>query len=292
MTKIIDCKNYCFRKYNIIYYGVIRSGAYPKKTKKKYKVIECQKCGLIKLNPFPKISYITKEYRNRYNLKLSINNYKKFNNTKQKVEFFKINRNSIKNKTILDHGAGYGLLLDDIKKISKKTLAIEPQKNLHSFLENKKHEIVNHLSPNPQLFNKVDVVTSVGVVEHVRNPLDYLRLSFKLLKKGGKLHICTDNFFDILMDLDIKEFKSFYFRTAHYWYFHSKNLRNLLLKAGFKKLKLKYIHNHGFNNFLHWAENKKPLNDNNIKINKVNKKWIYTLEKIGKSELLIFECEK
>ena len=45
----------CFKKVNIIYVGKIRAGAYPQKTKENYKVIECKRCGLVKLNKFPKL---------------------------------------------------------------------------------------------------------------------------------------------------------------------------------------------------------------------------------------------
>ena len=58
----------CFKKVNIIYVGKIRAGAYPQKTKENYKVIECKRCGLVKLNKFPKLLYKGKQYRDLYNL--------------------------------------------------------------------------------------------------------------------------------------------------------------------------------------------------------------------------------
>ena len=33
---------------------------------------------------------------------------------------------------------------------------------------------------------------------------------------------------------------------------------------GFREIKFKYIHNHGFYNLIHWMNKKKPLNDNNL----------------------------
>ena len=290
--KNIKCIKNCFKKKKTIFFGKIRSGAYPLKSKKKYKVIRCLNCNLIKLSPFPKISYETKQYRNLYNHGLKKKNYLKFSNVEQKPEFFSINRKSLFNKTVLDYGCGYGFFLDNIKKTAKKTLAIEPQKNFQNLIKGKGHELVDHKYPNNKYLNFVDVVTSFGVIEHINDPLKYLKLSFKLLKKNGLFYVFTDNFDDILMHANLKEFKEFYFRTAHSWYFTKSSLENLLLKAGFKILETKFIHNHGFNNFVHWLKNKNPLNDNKIKKNLLDRKWIKILENSGRAECILFKCKK
>ena len=290
--KNIKCNKSCFKKKQTIFHGKIRSGTYPLKSKKKFRVIKCLKCNLVKLSPFPKISYETKQYRNLYNQGLKKKNYLKFSNVDQKPEFFSINRKLFSNKVVLDYGCGYGFFLDNIKKKAKKTLAIEPQKNFQDLIKSKGHQIVDHKLPDVKYLNSVDVVTSFGVIEHINNPLNYLKLAFKLLKKNGIFYVCTDNFEDILMQVNLKEFNEFYFRTAHSWYFNNSSLRNLLLKSGFKILETRFIHNHGVNNFIHWLENKKPLNDNKKKKNLLDKKWIKTLENSGRAELILFKCKK
>jgi 2-polyprenyl-3-methyl-5-hydroxy-6-metoxy-1,4-benzoquinol methylase len=282
------CKN---KNFITIYNGKIRAGAYPLKTKKKNQVIECRLCGIVRLKNFPKLSYKSKEYRNLYNKGLKLENSKKFNNIEQTPGYLNLKIHNFKNKIVLDYGCGFGIFLDNVLKISKKTLAIEPQINLQKYLISKGHEVINEKLEN-NYYNKVDTITSIGVIEHVSNPLKYLEKAFKLLKRGGKIFVCTDNFNDVLMSMKIKEFEEFYYRTAHYWYFTSKSLTSILKQSGFKKISTKFIHKRGFKNFEHWLINKKPLNDNKLVKNKINNDWIKLLNTSGRSELILISAEK
>ncbi len=290
--------NYCLcskkknKLYKTIYKGKIRDGAYPKKTNKNFKVIVCEKCDLARLKPFPIISYESKDYRKKYNINLNIKSFKKFSNVDQKPEFFGIKRKYLKNKNLLDYGCGYGFFLDNVSKDVKQTFAIEPQINLQNYIKKKGHKLINYIKPEKQFFNYIDIITSFGVIEHTSNPLEYLKNGYKLLKKNGSLFLCTDNLNDILIQADIKEFKEFYFRTAHYWYFTEKSLKKLLMLIGFREIKFKYIHNHGFYNLIHWMNKKKPLNDNNLIKNQTNIEWIKTLKKIKATELIFVSCKK
>lgn len=290
--KNCNCIEKTPKKFFIKYYGKIRNGSYPKKTKNKFKVITCSICEVTRLYPFPKISYETKVYRKLYNDDFDIKSFKKYNNVHQTPGFFGIKKNEIKNKNVLDYGCGYGLFLDNISKDVKKTFAIEPQKDLKDYLSKKGHQVIDYEKPKNSNLNTIDVITSFGVIEHTKNPIKYLKIAKKLLKKNGCLYLCTDNLNDILMKSNIKEFNEFYYRTAHYWYFTAQSLKKLLIIAGFRKIKIRYLHNHGMENFLHWMKNKKPLNDNNLKRTKLNKLWIKTLNKSGNSELLFASCKK
>ena len=51
--------------------------------------------------------------------------------------------------------------------------------------------------------------------------------------EGGELILETDNKDDFLMNMDLPEFKMFYYRTAHYWYFNEKLLKKFMHKFKF-----------------------------------------------------------
>ena len=62
-----------------------------------------------------------------------------------------------------------------------------------------------------------------------------INLNFQLLggdidifNINGELILETDNKDDFLMNMDLPEFKMFYYRTAHYWYFNEKSLTGSL----------------------------------------------------------------
>ena len=88
----------------------------------------------------------------------------------------------LKNKVVLDSGCGGGDFLDLVKKISKKTIGIEPSKHFHPSIKKKGHLVFSSSEEIIEKF-KADVIISFGVIEHTENPIEYLSLLNKILKK-------------------------------------------------------------------------------------------------------------
>jgi len=277
-----------------LYYGHIREGKFPAQTKNKYQVVQCIKCNFVFLKKPPKICYSGRRYRENYNKSSNIKIYSKLHNLLQKELISKIGKNNFKNKIVLDSGCAGGDFLDLVKKTSKKTIGVEPAKHFHRNLRKKGHMIFNGANEIINKNIKVDIITSFGVVEHTSDPAEYLAKLYKILKKGGKLIIITENINDILLKVGIKKFNSFFYRTAHTSYFDNKSLGMVLKKVGFKKIIQNYWQHHDLSNFFCWIKNNKPTGNQNIMNFKkeINNQWRQFLEKNMLAQMLFFISQK
>lgn len=289
--KCISCNS---ENFKIIYEGPIRAGSYGKLTTQNYKVIECVNCTLTRLEEFPEIHYENDEYRLNYNDTADIADYFKNHDHEQTPRISKIGIEKFRNKVVLDFGCGGGSFLDSIKGIAKKTIGIEPFVGYHQSLKSRGHEVYPDIRDCSHLDATIDVVISFGVIEHINEPLEYLRKSYSLLKLNGTMYLETDNLDDILVKLGFKEFNPFYYRTVHSYYFNAKSLHDLATRAGFGNINIGFRHGFGLSNTINWLNNRKPGGTTKIDYitPEIDFAWVQMLEKEGMAELLHFELEK
>jgi len=278
-----------------IYNGQIRSGNFKKITTESFSVIKCKSCGIGKLEPIPKLDYTSSEYRELYNDTSQISEYIEMHDHEQTPRISIIGIEKFRNKVIADLGCGGGSFLDTIKGVASKTIGIEPFTGYHKSLKNRGHEVFSSIEDiDDKYLNNLDIIISFGVIEHTTNPIEYLQGAFTLLKKGGELYIETDNVNDFLMGLELDEFKQFFYRTAHYWYFDDSSLKKSLEIAGFENIKVGFRHGYDLSNTLLWLRDRIPTGVGKIKnISKnCNSSWANYLEQSGQAELLHFSAVK
>jgi len=96
--------------------------------------------------------------------------------------------------------------------------------------------------------NYFDEVIAIALFEHLTNPLNFLKESYRVLKKGGKLIIITDNagFWGIFGKTHYGEYekrrkKSGFEEDKHYALFTPNHLKNWLEYVGFRNIKIEYL---------------------------------------------------
>jgi SAM-dependent methyltransferase len=105
------------------------------------------------------------------------------------------NTENVKDKVIGDVGAGTGRVVRTLLKYNpSKYYAIEPSKagikKIAKEFENSNNlKIVNSDGANFQLDEKCDYIFSLGVIHHIKNPVDVLTNIRKHLKENGKIII-------------------------------------------------------------------------------------------------------
>ena len=108
-----------------------------------------------------------------------------------------------------------------------------------------------------------------------------------MLKPGGQALISTPNRNDI-MNYILPEFKEFFYRTQHRWYFDKESIEYCSKKAGFETIATKFIHRYGLANCVHWLRDKEPKG--NLRIDQINelsdKLWSIFLENTGQTDNL------
>lgn len=83
-----------------------------------------------------------------------------------------------------------------------------------------------------------DIVTSLGVIEHINNPVDELSAMFRVLRPGGLLYLTTPNFNALSRNLlggswNVIEY------PGHLCYYTPGTIDDVLRRSGFKKITTK-----------------------------------------------------
>ncbi len=103
-------------------------------------------------------------------------------------------------KRLLDVGAGFGIFLEEWRKSFPQTklLAIEPSGSLAQECRSKNLEVVEEIVENVVGHdNSADLVICFEVLEHVYDPLDFLRALKRLVRPDGYVFVstlCVDGF--------------------------------------------------------------------------------------------------
>ena len=85
-----------------------------------------------------------------------------------------------KNKTLLDVGAGSGVLLEVSKKFGLISRGIEPSKSLQKLANDNNLDVILGILPSKHLQDKFDFVSLVDVIEHIKDIQSALKNMLKL----------------------------------------------------------------------------------------------------------------
>lgn len=100
-----------------------------------------------------------------------------------------------KHISVLEIGSGQGAFLDILRKKmgDAKLVGLELNKDAAAEARRRGHNVVSELSSDHANLNEstYDVIVTFQVLEHVPNPLDFLRETVHMLKAGGKLIIAV-----------------------------------------------------------------------------------------------------
>ena len=103
-----------------------------------------------------------------------------------------------------------------------------------------------------------DYITLVFVLEHIGDPVAFLKYLKTFLKPGGKFLIVVPNISDPLVSFyDISEFRSFYYCIEHLFYYNRKSISLLLEKAELSGT-VDLVQEYPITNHLNWVYRRRP----------------------------------
>jgi 2-polyprenyl-3-methyl-5-hydroxy-6-metoxy-1,4-benzoquinol methylase len=251
----------CGGKFNEVYSGTIRDGSYGR-----YQihaiVYECTDCKVQRLREvdcIPDEFYETGQYREQLEESLESKNAVIEQDEMQHHTLQALFPKSLRGENILDVGCGAGSLLDMLKNVSSSQIGIEPCGPYLKSLTKRGYKIYPSVSKAIEGGEgMIDYGFSIQVIEHVKNPVEFLKQIKKLIKPGGRLLVSTPNRNDILMTLLKNKFYKFFYRTQHRWYFDECSLIKCAELAGFSVENVRFIHRYGMANALYWLKDGKP----------------------------------
>ena len=148
-------------------------------------------------------------------------------------------RNGIDTGNLLEVGAGFGTFCEEIKRIGffQHVIAVEPTPELAETCRRRGLEVIEKPIEKVHLqTDKVDVVVSFEVIEHLFSPQDFLNSCASVVRPGGLLVITCPNVngFDIIVLKALSDSVD----VEHLNYFHPKSLAHLVEECGFEPLEV------------------------------------------------------
>lgn len=261
-------------------------------------VKRCSGCGVDRLEErfaLPQENYESDQYRAAMDQGLEVENFFKHADPTQIFNLSSIWPLDIRGKIIADVGCGAGSFLSYASGLASKVIAVEPTKRYHASLNDSGYEVFSYAKDALDDYSEsLDVVFSFQVIEHVENPLDFIRDLEALLKPGGHLILITPNRNDILLKLLPEPFGRFYYRRVHRWYFDEASLRNCLDLTSLKVEDCRFTQTYGLANAFMWMKDKLPTGHKRIDgIDKsADSLWRTYLEYSGQSDNLVMVAKK
>jgi SAM-dependent methyltransferase len=161
---------------------------------------------------------------------------------------------------ILEVGCSSGFMLFPLKEKGHSCIGIEPSGFFRGYLKEMGIDVFASLEDltNYDPEKRFDIVQHFFVLEHIINPLEFLKIQLSLLNQGGKIIFEIPNVADALYTVyDIPEFERFYWSLAHPWYFSEASLRYLLNQLG-QPYEIFFDQRYDLSNHMTWARDGRP----------------------------------
>lgn len=295
----MKCKICGSENTDIIYNDLIRDGGLGQYTKKPIKIFQCKDCDVIwhenKIDDVKKY-YETEEYRKELE---GSSEEEKFYELHDKETLDKLNYTGttiFRNKVVADIGCGCGAFLDYVSGVAREVVAVEPSLKYRNIMSRKGFSTYSYADEAKKLYaNKIDVITSFDVIEHVQSPESFIKDVYDLLTAGRKAIIGTPTDAPIMRSLLGKDYeKKLLFSTQHLWILSEKNLRITSEKCGFKNIDIKYYQRYGIDNMLGWLKDKEPKSEIKQKFitETLNNVWKAQLVDNGLADYIVLYLEK
>ena len=274
--------------WSLLFEGPIRQGKFGNLTALPKRVIQCGGCGAGMLEGAGGVDYTSSEYRDLVDGDASPEHYHALHDAEQAEKLRLLGTDKIRGKVVADIGCGAGSFLDLVKGMAAATVGIEPTRSYHDTVRSKGHSVFPYCTDaTGEWRGRVDVAVCFSVIEHVEDPVAFLREARALLRPGGSMMISTPNLRDWLLELLPTEYGAFFYRTVHIWYFDAPSLERLARTAGFSSSEIRSVHRFDLSNTLLWLRDRRPTGVGTVPVNPlVNAAYVEWLESEGRADYL------
>ena len=215
--------------------------------KSKFSYVSCMKCATLFANPRPKYEALREFYSASESASFWINDFFKpvANARREKIfrpraEYASRILDGDKRRIIGDIGAGFGLFLNELRRImpDNRYIAIEPSVEMSGICHEQGLDVRGvTLEDIDEDADSFDLLTAFELMEHLFDPFSFSKKVYSLLRPKGYFFLTTLNGkgFDILL---LWEKSRNIMPPHHLNFFNTKSIRILLEEAGFKIVEL------------------------------------------------------
>jgi len=163
-------------------------------------------------------------------------------------------------KSVLEIGCSSGFMLLPLKQKSVEVVGIEPSGGFTKFLKSNDitvYSSIEELLTSSQI-KLFDLVMHFFVLEHLRDPVGFLKQTLNLVKAGGHMVFEVPSRSDPLLSIyNIPAFHKFYWSIAHNWYFNHNSLEYILNRVA-NDFEIMNEQRYDLSNHMTWALEEKP----------------------------------
>lgn len=164
-----------------------------------------------------------------------------------------------KGQKILEIGCSSGFMLSALKEKGVDVFGIELSGGFIDYVRSKDIEVFSTLEQLLEKHDiKFDLIIHYFVLEHIRNPVEFIAQYMDLLNARGKMIFDVPCALDPLVELyKVPAFDKFYWSIAHHWYFNKESLNRVLEKTGYS-FELYPDQRYDMSNHMTWMIEGKP----------------------------------
>lgn len=162
-------------------------------------------------------------------------------------------------QTVLDVGCSTGHVLTGIRDLAGSVYGQELSRKEIAYCR-EVHGLDVSDAPLEQRFRPgtFDRILLIFVLEHIAQPVQFLRDLARFLKPGGQFVIVVPNVMDPLVQFyDIPQFRQFYYCIEHLFYYSPQTIADLLARAGLHG-SIETVQEYPITNHLNWGYRQKP----------------------------------
>lgn len=280
-------------RWEIVYEGLVRDGAVGASTADAGRVGQCTSCGVRRLEERwcrDESIYADAAYRALIGERASAKDFHEKHDAAQFRHLVLLGSLlSLRDKVVADVGCGGGSLLDMASGMASACVGVEPNREYHGDLSQKGYSAFSSCEEAAQEWaGKVDVAVTLNVIEHVSDPVDFLRSIADLLTDDGTIVVGTPNAGDWLLS-QLPEYRAFFYRTVHRFYFDATSLQQCARSAGLTVTGVRYFQRHGLSNAMLWLRDRRPMGGQSLAgltDSDVDVLWSRHLERTGQADQL------
>lgn len=210
-----------------------------------FSYVECKDCDTLFVNPRPNYENLVKFYRESPSTKFWIEEFflpmaeaRREKIFRPRAEYVAGEFARLRSGRIADIGAGFGLFLEELKKIwpGAAMCAIEPSADMAEICRGKGFDVIPAMLEDIEpAGNRFNLITAFELFEHLLDPLYFLEKVHDLLEEGGALILTTLNGLGFDIQLLWDNSKSI-FPPHHLNFFNPYSMKIILERTGFREI--------------------------------------------------------
>lgn len=242
-----------------VYSGPIRAAGVDSGGVDGFSILGCTACGVEFLDPFPKDTqayYSGKDYWEDHHGPVEVAKLRAKHGPEQRRWFYEVGGETLRNQRVVDFGCGAGIFLDMAKGLASETIGVDLADHFGEHLERHGHQFLH--TSEILADGSVDVAVSFDTLEHVPEPIAFLKDIRRVLKPSGRAFIGLPNQDDFLKKF-VPEYVPFFYHLSHLYYFSAPALEFTFEQAGFTDITIGNVHKYDLTNMLAWAHDHKGV---------------------------------